>query len=632
MLNRLSLRKKLQVMVIVPLVIVTVVALTGVGLAVAGVDGNVSASTVGTVALVLAGMGAVIGRSAIRSVVKELERVSTAAEELAELRLPTLVEVTTAADGEATFADFSGAGDDEVGRVIGALNEIQTAAAGLAGRQHERIREGLRDLVVNLVRRNQSLLDRQIELIDNLEAGEEDPDRLEELFDVDHLATRMRRNAESLLVLAGSEPPRRKGGPITIDDLVRVAMGEIEGYQGVHLTRVDGGEVSAQSAFDIAHLLSELLENATHFSPPNAQVEMAGAAQEDGSYLISIADHGIGMSEEQIEQTNSLLADPPELDLDLGRSLGFMVVARLARRLDLTVELAQTPGGAGVTALILVPRGLLSGVDAGGASSEPASPSRPPVTESRTAGSDGPAVVPAFDVPGLDDEPAWTPPTLPDRGADLGKREAVDAPAKPAESEALARLLGKPLSSPTTEPTEPVETADSGTPAEPETTETKPAVRAVPAEPVPQPAPTEPPPTAPPATIDSSAAATQPPPTGSPAATDIPATTDAPDNLAEAIPTGKNFDAGVASLLEGVPRRAGVAASGLVKRDRSRSQAPTSEGRVIPDKGRAVTASTRDPEEIRNMLARYRKARGGNSPTGPATKDPEPSTESGEQA
>ncbi|MDH3684336.1 MAG: ATP-binding protein, partial [Acidimicrobiia bacterium] len=486
MLNRLTLRKKLLAVLIVPLVTVTVIALVGAVLAVTGVDSSTPALIVGLVGILLAAGWAAVGLGAIRGVVNELDRVSNAAEELAQVRMPQLVEVTTSDAGEATLAEFAGAGDDEVGRLVSALNDIQTTTAGLAGKQHERIRQGLRDLVVNLVRRNQSLLDRQIELIDNLESGEEDPDRLEELFGVDHLATRMRRNAESLLVLAGSEPPRRKGGSISINDLMRVAMGEIEGYQSVHLTRVDAGDVSAQAAFDIAHLLSELLENATHFSPPNSQVEMAGAAQDDGNYLISIADHGIGMSEEQIDQTNLLLADPPELDLDLGRSLGFIVVARLARRLELTVELAPTPGGAGVTALILVPEGLLTGVEIGGQVQNPASSPAEPVaegeaaqraeaasgeersTESRTettaAGTGGPVVVPAFDVPDLDDGPAWTPPTLPDRGADLGKREVVDEPAAPVESEALARLLGKPLGAPTGQPAEPAKLEPTETP------------------------------------------------------------------------------------------------------------------------------------------------------------------------
>ncbi len=662
MLDNLSFRQKILLATAIPPIIAAVVSIAALGL------GDSVVRLIGFVGLFLAAAAGGLALVIRRELVARLEHASDAAEQVANKRLPKLVEATN--DEVVAFDDFDGAGDDEVGRIVGALNTVQTTTAGLAGRQHEEIREGLSELVVNLVRRNQSLLDRQITHIDELESSEEDPDRLEELFGVDHLATRMRRNAESLLVLAGSEPPRRRGEPIAINDLMRVAMSEIEGYRKVRLTKVDGGDVSAQAGFDIAHLLSELLENATQFSPPNSQVEMAGAAQDDGSYLVSIADHGIGMSPEQVDETNQLLLNPPELNLDLGRSLGFIVVGRLAQRLGLAVELAQTPGGAGVTALVLIPKALLDAAH-GGPSNEddtpagaeaPAAPadeapSAPatPAAESSTPAPAAPSVpvVPAgLDLPALDDEPGWTPPSVPERGSGgLGKRDVVETPAAPVQSEALARLLGSKAETPTTSPTDPG-AADTGATESGPSTSAAPALptreigasgavdepsspATTPAADTPAPEPAAEAPAPEPAPTPEPVAESAPEPERVPA---IPETNGAaPGKLEEAIPTGEKFDQGVAGLLgDGrdsaevfsapyVPER-GSSTSGLTRRDRSRSQAPVSEGRVIPDKGRAATASARDPEEIRNMLARYRKAREGNSPS------PESSTESGEQA
>ncbi len=680
MLTNLPLQKKFQAVSLASVLITALVAITGLAL------GSTIVRVVSGIGLFLAIAVAVLAVKSIQETFGRLEHVSDAAEELATKRVPMLVEAT---DDSVVFESFPGDGEDDLGRIVGALNTVQATTSGLAGKQHEEIREGLGDLVVNLVRRNQSLLDRQIDHIDQLEAGEEDPDRLEALFGVDHLATRMRRNAESLMVLAGAEPPRRKGDPISINDLMRVAMSEIEGYKNIHLTKVDDGMIGAQAAFDTAHLLSELLENATHFSPPNAQVELAGSSQSDGSYLISIADHGIGMSDDLIADTNELLRNPPELNLDLGRSLGFIVVARLAQRMKMTVELAQTPGGAGVTALILIPSSLFDTAEAqpGAGSTPDAAPAQ--ANPAPTGGSASPeswSVAPvepsSLDLPSLSDEPAWTPPTLPERGSGgLGQREAVEDPAAPAQSEALARLLGQ---TPNPDLGETVQA-----PAEP----------AAPSTPAPAPAPAPAPTPAPAASNDA------PPfelPTrevgASGAGTDgglLPgfevtsaesveeATTAAPEKLEEAIPTGENFDAGVASLLDdgagsgaAAPMAGGQAApatpapatpatapaaapapatapapapagaptatptvpppattaTGLVKRDRTRSQAPIGEGRVIPDQGRAATASTRDPEEIRNMLARYRKARGGASPTATDQTPAESSTESGDKS
>ena len=152
----------------------------------------------------------------------------------------------------------------------------------VAEEQGALLRKGIGDIFINLARRNQTLLDRQIEFIDQLEANEEDPDQLDNLFKLDHLATRMRRNAESLLVLAGAEPPRRRGRPVALADVVRVAIGEVEDFARISLLALDDVTVGGNVAVDLAHLLSELMENATHFSPPDTTVEIVGHRSDDG--------------------------------------------------------------------------------------------------------------------------------------------------------------------------------------------------------------------------------------------------------------------------------------------------------------------------------------------------------------
>ncbi|HEU5148957.1 MAG TPA: ATP-binding protein, partial [Iamia sp.] len=204
----------------------------------------------------------------------------------------------------------------------------------------------------------QGLLDRQLEFIDELEAQEEDPDQLEHLFKLDHMATRMRRNAESLLVLAGAEPGRRRGKPVPLTKVALAAVGEIEHFARVDLLDVDECEVVSSAAADLAHLLSELMENATQFSPPDSRVEVVGHGNNGGGYTISITDQGIGMSADQLADANALLTRPPLLGLTLARTLGFIVVGRLAARHGIAVRLVPSPAG-GVTAIVSIPTSVL---------------------------------------------------------------------------------------------------------------------------------------------------------------------------------------------------------------------------------------------------------------------------------
>jgi signal transduction histidine kinase len=225
---------------------------------------------------------------------------------------------------------------------------------------------------VQLPRRNQVLIDRQIEFLDELEAAEDDPDQLGQLYRLDHLATRMRRNAESLLVLAGLEPARKRTRPVALVDVVRAAIGEVEDYARVDLAGFDEVEVTGNAAVDLGHLLAELLENATNFSPPASRVEVDGRATRNG-YVVTIIDKGIGMNEEQLAEANVLLASPAPVGLALTRSLGFTVIGRLAARFGVGVRLMASPAG-GIAAVVHLPMHLVVDADAPADTSPAAAP------------------------------------------------------------------------------------------------------------------------------------------------------------------------------------------------------------------------------------------------------------------
>jgi signal transduction histidine kinase len=232
--------------------------------------------------------------------------------------------------------------------------------ASMAAAEAEQ-RAGVSELLVNLARRNQSLLNRQLGLISDLEQRERQPEVLDELFQLDHLATRIRRNAESLLVLSGDEPSRLWGRPVPLPEVVRAAAAEVEEYRRVDVQVNDRLEVSGRAVADVAHLLAELIENATVFSPPNRPVLVRShlTAGDPRSYMVTIEDVGIGMTDHELGQANEVLHHAPEVDLRRSTMLGFHVVARLAARYGIAVSVAATPGG-GVTALVRLPGELVS--------------------------------------------------------------------------------------------------------------------------------------------------------------------------------------------------------------------------------------------------------------------------------
>jgi HAMP domain-containing protein len=309
-----------------------------------------------------------------RSMARPLQRLRAGAREIAERRLPEAVErlrTTESGDLDVRVDPIGIRSRDEIGQVAQAVDEIQEVAVRLATEQAA-LRRSIGDMFTNLARRSQTLIDRQLELIDDLERNEADPETLEHLFRLDHLATRMRRNAEDLIVLSGADPGRHWAQQMTLVDVVRAAAAEVEEYQRVEFLPLADLKVTGHASVDVIHLLAELIENATAFSPPNTKVQIAGQAVPHG-YVVEIEDRGLGMSDEELIQANERLANPPEIDFALSRVLGLYVVGRLGQRHGIKVQLRHSWYG-GVTALTLVPHGLLVWPKEPAAMPEPASP------------------------------------------------------------------------------------------------------------------------------------------------------------------------------------------------------------------------------------------------------------------
>jgi signal transduction histidine kinase len=296
---------------------------------------------------------------------RRLHRLVTGAQDMAERQLPAMVESLRHAGGSASVLRepvlLEDLGDDEIGELGEAFNAVQAAFVAVASDQAELLRKGISDIYVKLARRNQSLVERQIALLDRLEAIEKDPDILENLFRLDHLATRIRRNAESLLVLAGTEPARKWSAPVTLAELLRAATAEVEDYSRIHvLHNDDSGDVAVpgSAALHLTHLFAELIENAVQFSPPGTVIEVLSRKRGD-SYVVYVTDSGMGMTDEQLAEANRLLSSPPEAGLDLSRTLGLYVVGRLAARYGAPVRLARSPYD-GIVASVTLPDDLVT--------------------------------------------------------------------------------------------------------------------------------------------------------------------------------------------------------------------------------------------------------------------------------
>ena len=291
-----------------------------------------------------------------RSMIGPLRRLRAGALEIAGVRLPETVRLMAETDGEGVSLDVEPIdvdSADEIGEVARAFDQVHREALRLAANEAA-LRGNVNAMFVNLSRRSQSLVERQIRLIDSLEQGEQDSKRLASLFQMDHLATRMRRNSENLLVLAGQDLSRRWNRPVALVDVLRAALSEIERYERVTLNVQPGIAVRAQAVSDVVHLTAELVENATSFSAADSPVTIAGHLLGSGGALLEIADQGVGMEADEMAHANWRLDNPPVVDVAVSRRMGLFVVARLAARHGIRVRLRHADSG-GLVALVWLP-------------------------------------------------------------------------------------------------------------------------------------------------------------------------------------------------------------------------------------------------------------------------------------
>lgn len=294
-----------------------------------------------------------------RQLLRSLKALRRSALDVAETALPEAVR--NIQEGRVQGTDVVPVPvqtEDEVGEVARAFDKVHHQALRLATEQAA-MRTGFGSVFVNLSRRSQSLVQRQLQLIEQLERDEEDADQLATLFQLDHLATRMRRNNENLMVLSGAEPGRRSGKPVGTTDMLRAAVSEIEQYQRVQVQPPPPARIVGYAASDLMRLVAELLDNATAFSAPETSVTVASRLGEDGSLNVDILDKGIGMNEAEVAEANTRLTEAGSVDLATSRRMGLFVVGRLASRHRIGVSLHGGRDIVGVRATVVVPPELV---------------------------------------------------------------------------------------------------------------------------------------------------------------------------------------------------------------------------------------------------------------------------------
>ena len=291
-----------------------------------------------------------------RSLVLPLRRLRAGALDVASAQLPERVRRLSESPDPASdleVAPIAVLSSDEIGQVARAFDQVHAEAVRLAGNEAV-LRTSFNAMFVNLSRRSQSLIERLARMIDSLEQNEDDPDRLSNLFSMDHLVTRMRRNSENLLLLAGHESPRKWTEPVPLADITRAATSEIEQYNRVVLNVQPGVAVAGLAVSDVVHLLAELIENATIFSPKDTPVQVSAQELTSGGVLIEVTDKGIGVSESRLAEMNWRLDNPPVMDVSVSRHMGLFAVARLAERHRIRIRL-RPASPQGLTALVWLP-------------------------------------------------------------------------------------------------------------------------------------------------------------------------------------------------------------------------------------------------------------------------------------
>ncbi|WP_285762094.1 sensor histidine kinase, partial [Nocardiopsis ansamitocini] len=283
-------------------------------------------------------------------------------QELADRRLPALIDRlgrNEPVDLHTEVPDLDVA-NDEIGEVAQSFNAAQRTAVQAAIQQAQ-LREGVNRVFLNIAHRSQTLVHRQLRLLDKLEREQEDPDQLTDLFKLDHLATRSRRNAENLLILGGQSPGRTWHHPMPLMDVLRGAISESGDYTRVKRQQIARVNLTSTAVADVIHLVAELVDNATTFSPPHTHVHLKSEQVPNG-VTIEIEDRGLGMKPDEFTTANHLLTTPPEFDvmrLNDKMRLGLFVVSHLAQRHNIKVRLRASPYG-GVQAIVLLPTTLIT--------------------------------------------------------------------------------------------------------------------------------------------------------------------------------------------------------------------------------------------------------------------------------
>ncbi|MGH3612908.1 MAG: nitrate- and nitrite sensing domain-containing protein [Pseudonocardia sp.] len=319
---------------------------------------------VSTVFLLLALLlGAGIVFLVARALISSLRTLRTSALDVAEKRLPEAVRsMREGVMPDTEVEPVPVTTREEIGQVARAFDAVHSQAVRLAAEQAA-LQSNVSSMFANLSRRSQALAERQLKLIEQLESNEQDPDQLSNLFQLDSLATRMRRNSENLLVLSGTDLSKRNTQPVPVVDVLRAAVSEVERYQRVVVQSPPEAMIAGRATSDIVHLLAELLDNATNFSAPDTHVVLGSQRTPDGSVLIEIVDRGVGMGAQEMTDANDRLARPTAMDVSTSRRMGLFVVGRLAARHGLNVQLGGGATTTGTTATVTVPTYLISPVD-----------------------------------------------------------------------------------------------------------------------------------------------------------------------------------------------------------------------------------------------------------------------------
>ncbi|MFF0108474.1 nitrate- and nitrite sensing domain-containing protein [Streptomyces hirsutus] len=294
-----------------------------------------------------------------RGLIRDLRQLRLEAHEASGVRLPSVMRRLSAGEQVDVETEVPRLEYDrnEIGEVGQALNTLQRAAVEAAVKQSE-LRSGVSEVFVNLARRSQVLLHKQLTLLDTMERRTDDTEELADLFRLDHLTTRMRRHAEGLVILSGAAPSRQWRKPVQLMDVVRAAVAEVEDYERIEVRRLPRVAVTGPAVADLTHLVAELLENATVFSPPHTAVQVLGERVANG-FTLEIHDRGLGMAAEALLDANLRLAETPEFELSDTDRLGLFVVSRLAQRQNVRVSLQPSPYG-GTTAVVFIPDVLLT--------------------------------------------------------------------------------------------------------------------------------------------------------------------------------------------------------------------------------------------------------------------------------